>query len=138
MPLSRQFAILFGIALLGAIIASLLHDSPEPADAKPLADGEISYGNAVAIDPLWVDARSRSEYEVGHLYGALHFDEDRWDASLVALAGAWLARRQPPVVIYCADIACGTSKHLASRLRVAMPDMEVYSLQGGWEATIQP
>jgi len=49
------------------------------------------------------------------------------------LMGAWLPAPRP-IIVYCGSESCGTSKRIAERLREALPDAEIYSLKGGWDA----
>jgi hypothetical protein len=39
--------------------------------------------------------------------------------------------------VYCGSESCGTSKRIAERLRESLPDAEIYSLKGGWDAWVQ-
>lgn len=49
---------------------------------------------------LWVDARTRREYEKGHLPGAFRLNHVEWDSQIQPVLNAW--RPGMPVVVYCA------------------------------------
>lgn len=129
----REFSIILLLTLIGSAF-SLYHGlAPLPWAEPELDAGEIRLADAQALDVIWLDARSYEEFEEGHIPDAIHFDEGDWDMGLVALMDAWL--NQPrPIIIYCGSESCGTSKRVADRLREALPEAEIYSLKGGWDA----
>jgi len=133
--LLREFLVIAALTALGAAF-SLYHGWAPPPWAEPaLAAGEIRLDDARALDVIWLDARPREDFEAGHIPGALHFDEAAWDARLVELMEAWLTAPRP-IVVYCGSESCGTSRRVAERLRDALPDAEIHSLKGGWDAWV--
>lgn len=85
---------------------------------------------------LWVDARTRAEFESGHVPAATLLNEDAWESLLPEFLGRW----QPgqPVVVYC-GASCESSRRVALRLRLA-GIQDVHVLEGGWDAaqTLRP
>jgi rhodanese-related sulfurtransferase len=81
-------------------------------------------------DAVWVDARSREEYEQGHVTGAILLNEENWDSLLGNLFEAW----KPPraIIVYC-NAGCQASQKVAERLRDLGID-PVYFLKGGYDA----
>lgn len=81
-------------------------------------------------DLIWVDARSRDEYDRGHVPGAILLNEENWNSLLGNLFEAW----QPPrtIVVYC-NVGCQTSQKVADRLR-DLGIEPVYVLKGGYDA----
>jgi len=81
---------------------------------------------------LWVDARVRSEYEKGHVPGAVLLNEQEWE-SLMFEAVEIFSRNEKPVVIYCDAQRCDASHRLAEKLR-DLGQSDVWVLAGGWQA----
>lgn len=129
----QQCLILIALSLTGAGYSLFSGMAPLPWAAPELAAGEIRVVDANALDPIWVDARSLEEYEQSHIPGAVFFAEGAWDDSLVDLMNLWLTEPRP-IIVYCGSESCGTSRRVAARLREALPDAEIHSLKGGWDA----
>lgn len=121
---------------LGAAFSLFNGLAPLPWRQPELAAGEIRGIDAGVLDPLWVDARSKKDYDVAHIPQAILLNEDNWENQIDDLIGAWLTNPRP-IVVYCSSESCGTSKRIATRLRDALPDTEIYSLKGGWDAWLQ-
>ena len=87
---------------------------------------------------LFVDARSREDYEEGHIKGAVSLPlgqfEDKFEAFLTS---------HPPetaIVAYCSGRTCQDSHHLAENLMAAGYDQIKVFIDGfpGWEAEGHP
>ena len=132
----REFCIILLLTVIGIAYSLVGGLSPLAGVELELEAGEIYLADAQALNAIWVDARTIKEFEERHLPRALLFDESDWDAELLKLMDTWLIQPRP-IVIYCGDKDCGTSKRIAERLRKSMPDAEIYSLKGGstawWE-----
>lgn len=61
-----------------------------------------------------VDARSREEFGLGHIPGALCLPDDDFDASFPKLQAE--VKALPYLIIYCSGGSCATSEHLADKL----------------------
>jgi len=131
--LIKEFALIAALTLTGAAYSLVSGLSPLPWAEPELAAGEIRLTDAQVLDVIWLDARTIEEFEEGHIPDALFFDEGDWDLGLITLMNAWLMDPRP-IVIYCGSESCGTSKRIAERLRATLPDAEIYSLKGGWDA----
>jgi rhodanese-related sulfurtransferase len=81
-------------------------------------------------DVLWVDARSVTQYETGHVPGAVWLGEEAFEAEFPQLLQRWNPKH--PTVVYCQKGGCQASQSLARRLRAA-GIAPIYVLQGGWE-----
>ncbi len=79
---------------------------------------------------LWIDARSRAEYELGRIPQAILLEEKLWDRQLDAVVAEWSPAR--PIVVYCASSACGKSRDIARRLRAELGVNNVFWMAGGW------
>lgn len=133
MSICREFLIIAILVAAGASYSLISGLAPMPWAEPELAPGAIRLSDARVLDVLWVDARSDSDYEANHIPGAILLNEDDWDGGLIRLMDAWITEPKP-IIIYCADAACGTSQRVAERLRGDFPDAEIYRLQGGWAA----
>jgi len=94
-------------------------------------EGEIRLAEALALQPLWIDARSQSEFAAGHIPEAILLNEDDWDAQLGVLLERW--DFEQPLVVYCSSQTCDASHKVADRLKADLGFESIYVLQGGWE-----
>lgn len=81
---------------------------------------------------LWVDARSRSRYDAGHVPGALPLNLAEWESLLPAVVEAWTPER--PVVVYCERRGCDDSTGVARRLKRDLGADDVRVLSRGLAA----
>jgi len=129
----QEILFIIALTLLGAVFSLFSGLAPRPWAPPELAAGEIRPNDARALQVIWIDARSEADYDSAHIPAALYFNEDHWDTGILELMDAWLTQPRP-IVVYCGSEYCGTSKRIAERLREALPDAEIYSLKGGWDA----
>lgn len=87
---------------------------------------------------LFVDARSKENYEDGHIPGAVSFPVGQFDE----LIGSFLDQHAPdrPIVTYCSGRTCEDSHHLAQLLSELGFDNVRIFIDGfpGWEAEGYP
>jgi rhodanese-related sulfurtransferase len=119
------------IALIPSLISFGLHwkTLSVPVDLK---SGEVTIPMALQMNPtvLWVDARTRKEFDQGHIPNAVLLNEDEWNELLPSITQVWVPER--PIVVYCSK-HCQSSEKVAQRLRESGLS-PVYFLRGGWEA----
>jgi rhodanese-related sulfurtransferase len=132
----REILIITALTILGAAFSLFSGLAPSPWAEPTLAAGEIRLVDARALEVLWLDARSTADFKRGHIPDAIQLSEANWDDGIIALMNTWLPNPRP-IVVYCGSASCGTSKRIAERLRAELPDAEIYSLKGGWDAWIQ-
>lgn len=127
----RQSALLLLLAVPAAALTGLLHPLA-PAWGEPaLEPGQIRLETALGWgDVLWLDARSRAEFEEGHIPGALLLNEDEWEGLFFDFMAAWEPGQK--VVVYCGGSLCQASEEVARRLRTSLEDDDIYVLRGGW------
>lgn len=145
MRATRQAAAILACALVAGSVSALIHPRRPPwfelgdpaaerwrlpvAEARRLADS----GGVV-----WIDARKRSDYEAGHLPGALLLNAEEWAELMfehqVALQDAF----DRPVIVYCDGKACALSAEIATRLRELLGLDPVYVLEGDWREITDP
>ena len=132
----REALIILAFSLLAAVGTHYFHPKA-PAwylNADPVRDDEVSLDDINGRwrgDVLWIDARPRSQYEAGHVPGALLINEQEVDR-LMFDSFEKLQSNTKPVVIYCSSSSCDASHRMKDYLteRVAMTN--VYVLKGGW------
>ncbi|MEM7672880.1 MAG: rhodanese-like domain-containing protein [Verrucomicrobiota bacterium] len=118
-------------AVLGAVNWTINPNRP-PFSPETLQEGEIDLvGLAALSNPLYLDARTLSEFEEAHIPGAMLLNEDDWDQRVLALIERWEPGRV--IVVYCSSLACQASHAVAERLKVEMGIDAVVVLKGGWE-----
>jgi rhodanese-related sulfurtransferase len=127
------------LILAGAPVSTVSHARNSAADSAaapgaPLAEGAVTVeqvkealdaGSAVVID-----ARSTTEYEEGHLPGAINIPHDRLPEFMETLTAEVPTDGQ--VIVYCRGPECDFSDLLATELKV-MGYQSVSVFPGGWE-----
>jgi rhodanese-related sulfurtransferase len=129
--LRKSAALLAIAAVLGGLSVAF-----NPAARAVLLDAprddEITVAQAQALGAavLWIDARSRADYEAGRVEGALLLNEDSWGELLIPVVERW----QPgmPVVVYCDSRGCQASRKIAERLRDEAGVDTAKVLRGEW------
>lgn len=133
------------LALIGVVSSIAAGGSwylrEEPAAAAPfvcdpasIAEDEICLAD-VYEGTLWVDARSRSDWEKNGVTGSILWNFDpAEDAQTFESDAAMRIIGAPLVVVYCESQACGTSRQIADLIRKMDLGPEVKVLHGGWDA----
>ena len=101
----------------------------------PAADG-ISFINRSEAEALWrqpttlfLDVRPATDYQFGHIEGAVHLPEAEIKERLPALKPR--LERAAVLVVYCKSIDCGASFYAALELHKAgLTQVVIY--KGGW------
>jgi rhodanese-related sulfurtransferase len=132
------------LAIIGVISAvaaggSWLTKGPQEAvafecDPALIREDEICLGDAVG-NILWVDARSRSDWESNGIKGSIlwNMDPKEDEMAFEADAAAHIVAAEL-VVVYCGSEACDTSRQIADRIRSLGLGAPVRVLHGGWDA----
>lgn len=129
----RELAIIGMLTACGATFSLSSGWMPPPWKASGLKAGEIRLEDAQVLNVIWIDARNKVDYTAGHIPDAILLNDSNWETGIYNLMDLWLANSRP-IVVYCSSAQCNASKRIAARLRDALPDAEIYSLKGGWEA----
>ena len=129
----RELAIIGILTACGAGFSLSNGWMPPPWKAPELEAGEIRLEDAQVLNVIWIDARNEVDYTAGHIPNAILLNDSDWETGIYDLMDIWLGNTRP-IVVYCSSAQCNASKRIATRLRDALPDAEVYSLKGGWEA----
>lgn len=129
--LFRQALVLILLAAPVALLSALLHPRPPHWQEDLLEPGEVRLADVLEWENvIWIDARSRAEYEAAHIPGALLLNEDEWEALFSDFLGSWDPDHR--VVVYCGGSRCQLSKKVAERLRADLDSENIYVLKGGW------
>ncbi|MBX7208703.1 MAG: rhodanese-like domain-containing protein [Verrucomicrobiaceae bacterium] len=134
----RQAAILI---LLSVVCASATHFFHPRAPAwylveEKLAEDEVSMAvieQKWKGDVFWIDARISSQYEAGHVPGAVSLNEQNFNQSLFDQITT-LQDLKKPLVIYCDSQKCDASRNVRKHLLESIPLENVFVLKGGWQA----
>jgi rhodanese-related sulfurtransferase len=103
-------------------------------DTKNISEEEICFAD-IPKNTLWIDARSRAEWQKNGITGSILWNLDpSEDANLFEAEAAAAILNAEFVVVYCGSKACGTSKEIAKRIRLLNLGPKVKSLYGGWDA----
>jgi rhodanese-related sulfurtransferase len=136
-----RMAAIIGLALAAAGLTWLVKGPPErgvacaPAMLKPdeicLSRVMTEWRDAV----LWVDARSRAEWNRKTVAGAALWNFDAGEDVQAFEAGVAMRLADGrPVVVFCASESCGVSRQVAESIRKLDMGNEVKVLYGGWRA----
>lgn len=129
------------IQMVQAVAPEKAGNGDPPADAgASAASGEATEDGGVSTEEMAriveegltvvIDARGPSEYEKGHLPGAINIPYEKLPEMLEKLQTE--APIGVPVVCYCRGPLCDLSDNLANELRfMGYEDVQVY--RGGWE-----
>lgn len=123
------------LALLPAVVSTWVHPSrPDWTRPAPRADEVTASQIAAWSGPvLWVDARSRAEFDRSHIPGAVLLNEEQWEDLLDGFLDAWQPGMR--VVVYCGGGGGDASRNVARRLRAGSSDLgEIHILHGGIDA----
>ena len=133
----RETLIILAFALLAAVGTHKFHPRA-PAwylNDAPVHDDEVSLADIAQRwkgDVLWIDARPRSQYEAGHVPGALLINDQETDR-LVFDAIETLQSNTKPVVVYCSSASCDASHRMQDYFTQRMAMTNVFVLKGGWK-----
>ncbi len=124
-----KLALLLFCSLVPSTIL-LSHEGWTPPQ-QTLAADEITTDKARQLNsPLWIDARTASFYQDGHVPGAIRLTVKEWDALVENFFATYSPNK--PVVVYCSP-DCDAAEQVARKLR-ELGIEQVYVLAGGYEA----
>lgn len=139
MNTAAQFAVIAAISLSAAGLSWLLRSPSEVKPAHICNPTEIREDEICLADVkgkvLWVDARSRGEWQTNGLKGSILWNmEPGEDPNLFEAEAAPHIAIAELVVVYCGSEKCGTSREVAERIRKLGFGPQVKALHGGWDA----
>ena len=132
-----QIAILIAITASAASISWFSRDKNPKLDPVPLCDpatikpDEICF-DQVPEDALWIDARTRNEWQKNGYPNSILWNLDpSEDSNKMEADAVFKIAESKLVVVYCTSQACGTSRQIAEKIRKLQLGAEVRVLHGG-------
>lgn len=131
---ARELLLLLLIAAVPALLAGWWHPRRPAFTVEVIPALSVTEARDMArTQPvLWIDARRAEAFAADHIPGAVHLSEDDWENGLSAVMAAWNPGQ--PVIVYCDQRTCDTSREVAVRLKRELQMDRVYVLEGGWSA----
>jgi len=128
----RNCASILALAVVLGAASAVFHPGARAVLADQAREDEITVAIARGLPPttLWIDARTRSEFESAHVEGALLLSEDEWSELLLPVIERW--HPDVPVVVYCDTGGCQASRKVATRLREEAGVENAQVLRGDW------
>lgn len=135
----KQIGLLLAFALVAGVVSAILHPRRPPwfevADAAAMRwsiSSEKAKSLSIDAEVVWIDARSRANYEADHIPGAILLNPEEWGELLFESQESLQAAFDRPVIVYCDGEACTRSAEVGERLRELMGLSPVYVLKGDW------
>ncbi|WP_081887939.1 rhodanese-like domain-containing protein [Verrucomicrobium sp. BvORR034] len=137
MKIFVQAGMILVLTLVAAAVTQRWHPRAPAwyvADER-LADDEVTLALVQEKwkgEVLWIDARPRTDYEAGHVPGAVLLNEQEADSLMFDLFEK-LQDNTKPIVVYCSGEACQASRKIRQYLKDRVGAQEIYVLRGGWK-----
>ena len=137
MKIGREVFFLLALTVGAAVGTHFIHprapswyldDGPVASDEVTVAQIEVKWQG----DVLWIDARSRAQFEKQHVPGAVLINEQERDQLLFENI-ALLQDNKKPIVVYCDSGACQASRKIRTHLKTNMAIDQIFVLHGGWD-----
>jgi rhodanese-related sulfurtransferase len=133
-----QAAILLLISAVAAVLTWQFHPKAPALHLyqEPPAEGEVTIIEAREMERsggvLWIDARSRSEFEKAHIPGSQLLNEEEWETLAFQMVDV-LTTNTRPIIIYCDAQRCDQAHRIAEKLS-DLGNNDIHVLRGGWQA----
>jgi rhodanese-related sulfurtransferase len=139
MNTAAQIALIAAISLTAATATYLVKGPPQRhlvCDPSSLKADEVCLEQLPPEEEVvWVDARSRAEWQQSGVPGSILWNLDpAEDMQVFEVEAATRIAVNPRVIVYCGDENCGISRQVAERIRALGLGAEVRVLHGGWRA----
>jgi rhodanese-related sulfurtransferase len=134
-----QILVLLALSVVGGLATKRWHPyAPVPKSPSNVAgEGEVLVEEALRWNGegqvVWIDARSRKEFDQGHAPGAFRLNEAEWDDLLWESGPELMEIGDKRFVVYCGNKDCHASNKVAEKLR-ERGFIGVFVLRGGWPA----
>lgn len=132
-------ALILALSLAAAALSALFHPR-KPAWFRVASPEEarwhINLEEAIAIQnegkPLWIDARSRVEFDQGHVESAIILNTGEWGDLMFNHMDRLQDAMNRSAIVYGEGSQDRRSEEVAKRLRELLGLEPVYVLQGDW------
>ncbi len=134
-----QIIVIGSVSLVGALASRILvGDDTAKRDfvcnEADLKEDQVCLGD-VPEGALWVDARSREEWEETGLEGSVLWNMDpKEDAMAMEAEAAAAIFSASYIVVFCGSEACGTSRQVKAKIESLGAGVPIKVLYGGREA----
>lgn len=129
--LLRSLAIL-GIAVAIAAVNLLSNPrSPKYGEGVVKKDEILLSSIKPEDNAVWIDSRSKADYDEKHVEGAILLNMDDFYVQLSDFLSQYKGEQM--CVVYCASEACDTSHDIVRMIKKETGINNVYALHGGWE-----
>lgn len=129
----RQLVALLAIALAPALVSSAWQlrwgGGSAAGDLREVTRAEVEQWREAV---LWVDARSREQFERSRVPGAVLLNESEWNACVPLFLDAW--KPEMWIVVYDDTGAGAASREVARRLHDELELQNVWVLKGDVDA----
>ena len=143
MRVSFQILIIAIIVTISGLVIYLWHPDRPPfyLVAGQLRKDEVELEQVLkwANDKgvVWIDARSRQDYEKSHVDGAFLLNEMEDFYKLLEPIWSEIQNKADlPFIVYCSSESCLASRKVSEKLRETVGIAEVYILEGGLKSLI--
>jgi rhodanese-related sulfurtransferase len=85
---------------------------------------------------IWIDARTRSEFDKAHIPGALLLNLYEWEDLMVPVIETLKASEEErTIIVYCDSQKCGASREIREKMiGFGLGELDIRVLHGGWPA----
>lgn len=138
MNLVKEICLLAILSFIGAVATHFYHPQA-PAwyvHQDPAKEGEVTMSQIHSQwndEVLWIDARSREDFEKEHIPNAILLNEAEVDALLFEHFDR-IQSNEKPIVIYCNGLSCEASHRMRDYLKERIAIDQIFVLRGGWDA----
>ena len=143
MRVSFQILIIAIIVAISGLVIYLWHPDSPPfyLVAGQLRNDEVeleqvlNWANDKGV--VWIDARSRQDYEKSHVDGAYLLNEIEDFYKLLEPIWSEIQNNADlPFIVYCSSESCLASRKVSEKLKDTVGIAEVYILEGGLKSLI--
>jgi rhodanese-related sulfurtransferase len=137
-----QSGLLLALAAAGALATWKWH--PQRPElylvTEQAGPDEITVTEALKLEKgkgvIWIDARTRREFDKGHIPGAFLLNLYEWEDLMVPVIESIKASdEERTVVVYCDSQKCTASREIREKMiGFGLGDLDIRVLHGGWPA----
>jgi rhodanese-related sulfurtransferase len=137
-----QLVIVISISASAACVTWLVKDPSSPTTSATRCDPNAIKADEICFDQvsgnvLWIDARSRNEWEKNGYPNSILWNLDPNEDSLKMESDAvFQIAESEKIVVYCGSEACGTSRLIVEKIQKLELGVDAKVLHGGYPSLI--